>query len=124
MLTTVHHPALSRARFTAVFSSVAGLFLTLLTIALSPIVVAGAGAGTLVPVTVTIASLAGPYLLALAALRLRSPGVQRALWLACGLAALVPGWVLLASGVGVFLTAAGLGLLAAAYQSWRAAPRS
>jgi hypothetical protein len=62
---------------------------------------------------VLLVAFTGPFLLALASLRLSSPSAQRVVWLIAGLLALVSGGMTIFSGVGFFLIAAGAGLIAA-----------
>lgn len=53
-----------------------------------------------------------PFVAPLVATRLRSPELQRSIWLSCGVLALIIGGLTAFSGVGFFIIAAAVGLLA------------
>jgi hypothetical protein len=71
-----------------------------------------AGATSLGAFSKTVAFLA-PFVAPLVATRLRSLELQRAVWLSCGVLALVLGGLTIFSGVGFLLIASAAGLLAA-----------
>jgi hypothetical protein len=110
-----HGAANPRTAYVVRWSALFGLFIALLTLALSlpgylglrgnAIDVLGAAATTVL--------LAGPFLLVLASLRWNSRTAARVTWLLCGVVVLSVGGMLIASGVGVFLIACGAGLVAA-----------
>lgn len=106
-------PAEPRAAFVVRYCALIGLFVALLTLAIS----LQGGRTDVAGAAVITAFLTGPFLLALIALRWQNSAAAHVTWLLCGLVALGVGGMLLASGVGVFLAAAGVGLIAAWWMS-------
>lgn len=115
MSARAHCPANPRAVYVVRWSALFGLFIALLTLALSlPGRLEAQGEASDVLEAVGIAVLlTAPFFLALIALRWDSSSAVRITWLLCGLVALSVGGMLIASGVGVFLIACGAGLIAA-----------
>jgi hypothetical protein len=104
-----------RAEQLATWSAVFGAVITLSLAAASGSLLLAqrtAGATSLGAVGQTVA-LTAPFVASLVATRLTSTDLQRAVWLSCGVLALVLGGLTVFSGVGFFIIAAAVGLLAA-----------
>ena len=108
-------PGRAFAQSLALWAAVMGLIVGSATLLVATQLLAAPGDGPVsaLHIGALLAAFPGPFLLALASLRLGSPARQRVVWLIAGLLALIAGSATIFSGAGVFLVAASIGLIAA-----------